>query len=296
MAAKYKPTEKPAGDHHLPLSGGTLLSAEEQRPRRRDCSVRPMGKTLSLILEQERPIAYRQRLALVGNGARALAAQLSVSEMNQAYAPKRNNSRLEAMQRKDSGGDHAEAGPGETHDDGAVCLFCPTTAQPEGEDEQVEVAQNALARIHIMPVEGFSASMPSVADEASARNNGVVLLYHPALGALGKESTNISESLSDFRRRFAELNYQTKFLPLVFLLIVGANADDKDSLQEFLGSCKLNRGATVMVINEDASGDEAVYAVISGISDEVIKKRNRIFVTAQEKFPTARPSRSCTLL
>lgn len=202
---------------------------------------RKMKPILTLIPEEERAIAYRFSVVLVGANAHDYARQAVTSEMAEAYKPK---SKTKAKQAEDlgqiseDGPQGAELQPGRKgnaqqpgHEDKLV-LFCPTG--PNNKE---------LARILLQPVCGFSDSLPFTKDEATAKYQIVVLLFWN----VEKDASSTSSTITEWYSRIAEINHQPSNLrPYTIVLAYEPDSEQERSLNEFTGKYKGVAPATVI--------------------------------------------------
>lgn len=239
------------------------------------------GHKLTLIPEQERFIAHRFNVSLVGQGAHDFALRVCDSEVAQAFHPtakKESDGNLDAGQ-KDGSSKHTEVSPhsyhhGHNDEEDMLVLFCPT-------------ANNAkeLARLRFVPLEKFTDSLPTTKDTAVAMNTAVVLLFwHVEDDAKEREPgmTPTEERISDISSRIAELNHMSPaFRPYSTIYAFAVDDEQEAALKDITKISKHNIELVCFPDDEE----ETVMDSMQALSDKVMNHRN--FLASQSRTFTA---------
>lgn len=233
---------------------------------------RKAKNALTLIPEEERPIAHRFNFALVGDGAHAFAEMAIESDMAEAFAPKG----MSKAPRKEDEGTKKE-------DEDKVPLVesqgspTSTTAGVEEHDLLVDelvlflpTGAKEITRVRFQPVEKFGDSLPLTGDLS---NQGIVFLFWK----VGKESdereapttkTPTEEIIGDWFSRMAEINYvQARLKPYTTILAFEADEDQSRQLQEFASKQKLTE-VSLQCLPDDSEG--TVMDALQSVTDNMI--------------------------
>jgi hypothetical protein len=283
-----------------PLTGSSTVVKDEGRFAKtssRDSKVSiPMrtSSSLSAIPEQSKSVSNYFQVVLAGCGASDFAGRVCESELSEAYRPRaltrtrRCSPRVqEDAQDADGLVDTPMLGQVDTSSSSErasresrlslastrsmtstaeLCFFCP-----------LDASIDRLACLNFQTVEGFSASLPPIKSEAEARDTCVVLLHWPEAGMSGPSGVKRAEaednSLMDLRRRVAELNFQAKFVPNVFVLCVANTHAENERAREAVGACKFH-GRSIAFLCSDGDSEEDLGSALQSLADMILREQD----------------------
>lgn len=272
---------------------------------------------MTLIPEGERTIDHRLQVVLVGKGARVLAQRAVDSEINEAYRPRKLSNRNPTSPTGSTplsphseifATPNCESGPSgsgkvDSRINGRRGSFASVGSVAKEEDDHlvlftpIDPLGNSLARVRLAVIEGFSASMPTVVDENTARDMCVAILHwRPSADAsLGVES--VGATTAEFNMRVAEMCHGMRFLPLSFLLSINEAAEDSQKLEEVVSKRPLKDGRRVNLVRVEEDSDECILEAIQDLVKDIIKERGRAFTAkASRSFDdTSRKTRCCAI-
>lgn len=283
-----------------------LAGAVRDSPSSGSKAAAPLTSTsLTCIPEAKLHISNFFRVVLAGSGSSDLTEVVCGSQLSEDYRPRGRRRSC----RKDKG-DVSPASPQSTRrwsvtssssswssasSAGGLCFFCPLGA-----------TRDRLACLKFEVVEGFSSSLPTIKSEAEARDACVVLMHWPAAGVVEAEdahdarpttgrATAEDSSLQDLRRRVAELNFQMKCAPMVFLLCVENSEEEALRAREVASSCRLNNGRYITLLCGKDSSVAGLGSTLKGIADAMLQELEGSPRTSLSRHDGARAP-CCTLM
>jgi len=261
-----------------------LVGVGRDSPSSSSKAAAPMTSTsLTCIPEAKLHISNFFRVVLAGSGSSDVADAVCGSQLSEDCRP--------SVGRRRSGrrnkGDASPASPpgprrwsvassssswSSASSAGGLCFFCPLGA-----------TRDRLACLKFEVVEGFSSSLPTIKSEAEARDACVVLLHWPAAGVVDAEDADDARpttgraaaeesSLQDLRRRVAELNFQMKCAPMVFLLCVENSEEEALRAREVAGSCRLRDGRSITLLHGTDDSVSSLGSTLKGIADVMVEE------------------------
>eukprot|EP00929_Paragymnodinium_shiwhaense_P050928 TRINITY_DN25637_c0_g1_i1.p1 TRINITY_DN25637_c0_g1~~TRINITY_DN25637_c0_g1_i1.p1 ORF type:complete len:271 (-),score=74.97 TRINITY_DN25637_c0_g1_i1:212-1024(-) len=219
------------------------------------CSSRKERVALTLIPENDQIINYRFNVVLVAENATEFAQMAVLSEMAEAYKPKKAEDAMVGRLSSDGDATPTSAMPTIRNE---MILFCPTGS---------ETSSKELARLRFQPVERFSDALP-----ADTSNTVVAFLFWrvSADGADEFEKASAtSDRITDYMSRMAEINHLPKAKrPYTTILAFEADEEQQKKLGDFV-----SKQSRTKVVLKDYSDDceETGYEAMQDLVEEVIR-------------------------